>query len=78
MNNLSPNDLEEGTWSEWRRLVLNELGRLNNDIDEVKNNLKLLEVKIATESTKLTLYATFGGVCVGALVTYVLNFLMKK
>ena len=28
---------EDGSWSEWRRLVLNELNRLNKDIEDVKN-----------------------------------------
>ena len=77
MSDLDPNKLENGSWGEWRRLVLNELNRLNNDIEEVKTNINKLEVKFATEATKLTLYATFGGLVVGAILTYVVRYLTK-
>tara|TARA_E500000318_G_C3371550_1_gene138679 strand:+ start:107 stop:340 length:234 start_codon:yes stop_codon:yes gene_type:complete len=77
MSDLDPNKLENGSWGEWRRLVLNELNRLNNDIEEVKTNINKLEVKFATEATKLTLYATFGGLIVGAILTYVVRYLTK-
>ena len=69
MSDLDPNKLENGSWGEWRRLVLNELSRLNNDIEDIKNNMNKLEIKFATEATKLTLYATFGGVIIGAVAS---------
>lgn len=75
MSDLDPNKLENGSWSEWRRLVLNELNRLNGDIESVKNNFSRLEVKFATLTTKLTLYATFGGVVIGAIIAFVVRYL---
>tara|TARA_E500000318_G_scaffold89553_1_gene87177 strand:+ start:792 stop:1025 length:234 start_codon:yes stop_codon:yes gene_type:complete len=77
MNDLDPNKLENGSWSEWRRLVLNELNRLNSDTEDIKNNINKLEVKFATEATKLTLYSTFGGLIVGAVLTYLISYLTK-
>ena len=73
MSDLDPNKLENGSWGEWRRLVLNELSRLNI----IKNNMNKLEIKFATEATKLTLYATFGGVIIGAVLTFVVRYLTK-
>ena len=35
-----PNKLENGSWAEWRRLVLSELSRLNSDIEELQKNQK--------------------------------------
>ena len=75
MSDLDPNKLENGSWGEWRRLVLNELNRLNGDIEDIKNNLNRLEIKFATEATKLTLYATFGGIIVGAVVSFIVRYL---
>ena len=77
MSDLDPNKLENGSWGEWRRLVLNELSRLNNDIEDIKNNMNKLEIKFATEATKLTLYATFGGVIIAAVLTFVVRYLTK-
>ena len=78
MSDLDPNKLENGSWGEWRRFVLNELSRLNSDIEDIKNNLNRLEIKHATESTKLTLYATLGGVIIGALITFVVRYLTSS
>lgn len=78
MSDLDPNKLENGSWGEWRRLVLNELSRLNNDIEDIKNNFNRLEIKFATEATKLSLYATFGGMVVGAIITFLVRYLTKS
>lgn len=77
MSELDPNKLENGSWGEWRRLVLNELNRLNNDIDELKTKFNKLEVKFAAEATKLTIYATFGGLIIGTALTYVVTNILK-
>ena len=51
-----PNKLENGSWAEWRRLVLSELSRLNSDIEELQKNQKKIEVQLATLSTKIIMY----------------------
>jgi len=51
-----PNKLENGSWAEWRRLVLSEISRLNSDIEELQKNQKKIEVQIATLSTKIIMY----------------------
>lgn len=68
---------EDGSWSEWRRLVLNELNRLNKDIEDVKNAQQQIQIQIATQTTKLTMYALFGSAITGAIVTFTIRWLTK-
>ena len=42
MKKVEPTKLENGSWAEWRRLVLSELNRLDSDISELQNNQKQL------------------------------------
>ena len=58
---------ENGSWAEWRRLVLSELNRLDGDITQLQNNQKKIEVQIASQTTKLAMIGTIGGAIVGAI-----------
>ena len=68
---------EDGSWSEWRRLVLNELSRLNKDIEDIKSVQRDIQIQIATQTTKLTMYALFGSAITGAIVTFAIRWLTK-
>ena len=58
---------ENGSWAEWRRLVLSELNRLDSDITQLQSNQKKIEVQIAAQTTKLAMIGTIGGAIVGAV-----------
>ena len=58
---------ENGSWAEWRRLVLSELNRLDGDITRLQSNQKKIEVQIASQTTKLAMIGTIGGAIVGAI-----------
>ena len=58
---------ENGSWAEWRRLVLSELNRLDGDITRLQINQKKIEVQIASQTTKLAMIGTIGGAIVGAI-----------
>ena len=58
---------ENGSWTEWRRLVLSELNRLDGDITQLQNNQKKIEVQIASQTTKLAMVGTIGGAIIGAI-----------
>jgi|TARA_R100000789_G_C2935006_1_gene130319 hypothetical protein len=71
MSKTDQKQLENGSWAEWRRLVLSELNRLNSDIQELQKNQKRIEVQIATQTTKLAMIGTVGGAIVGAIVAII-------
>ena len=58
---------ENGSWAEWRRLVLSELNRLDENITRLQSNQKKIEVQIASQTTKLAMIGTIGGAIVGAI-----------
>ena len=58
---------ENGSWAEWRRLVLSELNRLDGDITRLQSNQKKIEVQIASQTTKLAMVGTIGGAIIGAI-----------
>ena len=67
MKKSEPTKIENGSWAEWRRLVLSELNRLDKDISELQKNQKRIEVQIASQTTKLAMIGTIGGAIVGAV-----------
>ena len=67
MKKTEPTKIENGSWAEWRRLVLSELNRLDKDISELQKNQKRIEVQIASQTTKLAMIGTIGGAIVGAV-----------
>ena len=72
-----PNKLENGSWAEWRRLVLSELSRLNSDIEELQKNQKTIEVQLATMSAKLVMYGTIGASVIGFATSLLSSYLSK-
>jgi len=58
---------ENGSWTEWRRLVLSELNRLDGDITQLQNNQKKIEVHMASQTAKLAIGGTIGGAIIGAI-----------
>ena len=72
-----PNKLENGSWAEWRRLVLSELSRLNSDIEELQKNQKKKEVQLATMSAKLVMYGTIGASVIGFATSLLSSYLSK-
>ena len=41
---------ENGSWAEWRRLVLSELNRLDGDITQLQSNQKKIDVAAISEA----------------------------
>lgn len=72
-----PNKLENGSWAEWRRLVLSELSRLNSDIEELQKNQKKIEVQLATLSTKIIMYGVIGASVIGFATSLLSTYLSK-
>ena len=72
-----PNKLENGSWAEWRRLVLSELNRLAGDISELQKNQQRIEVQLATLQTKLVMYGTIGAVAIGFITSLVSSYLTE-
>ena len=67
MKKSEPTKIENGSWAEWRRLVLSELNRLDKDISELQKNQKRIEVQIGSQTTKLAMIGTIGGVIIGVI-----------
>ena len=70
-----PNKLENGSWAEWRRLVLSELNRLDGDIDKLQNNQKKIELQVATQTSKLAMIGTIGGALIGFICSIIATYL---
>jgi len=69
--------LENGSWAEWRRLVLSELNRLNSEIEEVKKTQQQIEIQIATQNTKLVMIGTIGTIIIGIATSLLTHYLTK-
>jgi len=72
-----PNKLENGSWAEWRRLVLSEISRLNSDIEELQKNQKKIEVQLATLSTKIIMYGVIGASVIGFATSLLATYLHR-
>ena len=72
-----PNKLENGSWAEWRRLVLSELNRLDGDIDKLQSNQKRIELQMATQTSKLAMVGTIGGAVIGFICPIIATYLSK-
>ena len=70
-----PNKLENGSWAEWRRLVLSELNRLDSDISRLQDNQKKIELQVATQTSKLAMIGTIGGAVIGFICSIVATYL---
>ena len=70
-----PNKLENGSWAEWRRLVLSELHRLDGDIDKLQSNQKKIELQVATQTSKLAMIGTIGGALIGFICSIIATYL---
>ena len=77
MKKTEPTKLENGSWAEWRRLVLSELNRLDGNISELQKNQKRIEVQLATLQTKLVMYGTIGAGAIGFITSLISHFLTK-
>jgi len=77
MKKVEPAKLENGSWAEWRRLVLSELNRLDGDISEIQKNQKRVDVQLATLQTKLVMYGTIGAGAIGFITSMVSTYLTK-
>jgi len=72
-----PNKLENGSWAEWRRLVLSELHRLDSDIAELQKNQKRIEVQLASIVSKLAMYGIIGASVIGFITSIISTYLTK-
>ena len=77
MKKTEPTKLENGSWAEWRRLVLSELNRLDKDISELQKNQKRIELQVVTQQTKLVMYGTIGAGAIGFITSLIAHFLTK-
>jgi len=64
-------------WNEYSRHVLNELKRLNNNIEKLDRGQREIEKDIIKLQTKATVWGAIGGFLI-ALITNVLVYLIKK
>ena len=71
------NKLENGSWAEWRRLVLSELNRLDGDIDKLQSNQKKIELQVATQTSKLAMIGTIGSALIGFICSIVATYLSQ-
>ena len=71
------NKLENGSWAEWRRLVLSELNRLDSDISRLQDNQKKIELQVATQTSKLAMIGTIGGALIGVICSIVATYLSQ-
>ena len=69
-----PNKLENGSWAEWRRLVLSELHRLDSDIAELQKNQKRIEVQLASQNSKLAMYGIIGASVIGFITSIISSY----
>ena len=77
MKKPEPNKLENGSWAEWRRLVLSELNRLDSDISRLQDNQKKIELQVATQTSKLAMIGTIGGALIGFICSIVATYLSQ-
>ena len=77
MKTAEPTKLENGSWAEWRRLVLSELNRLDGDISELQKNQKRIELEVVTQQTKLVMYGTIGACAIGFITSLISHFVTK-
>jgi len=68
---------ENGSWAEWRRLVLSELHRLDGDIGRLQDNQKKIELQVATQTSKLAMIGTVGGALIGFICSIIATYLSK-
>jgi len=68
---------ENGSWAEWRRLVLSELHRLDGDIGRLQDNQKKIELQVATQNSKIAMIGTIGGAVMGVICSIIVTYLTK-
>ena len=69
--------LENGSWAEWRRLVLSELKRLNEDVDVIKDKQQQIEIRTATNQAKLVMFGSIATIIIGIAASVLTHFLTK-
>lgn len=75
---MSPDELSKNaTWSEYRRLILQELENLNERVHSLESKLHGQDLSINTLNVKLSMYAAIGGF-IGGLIPTVLSFFLSK
>ena len=77
MKKVDPEKLENGSWAEWRRLVLSEINRLDGDISELQKNQKRIELQLVIQQTKLVMYGTVIAGVIGFITSILSRFLIK-
>lgn len=76
------------SWTEYRRLVLAELQRLNDEIDSLRREIRTNDAKYSEEdkkrdieqaktTAKLTVYAAIGSLISGTILSIIVHFLIK-
>lgn len=75
-------DIDIEGWRENRKLVLGELTRVTRAIEnldlKVGGDLTSMKVEVATLKTKVALYAVVAGAIASAILSAVINYIMKK
>lgn len=75
---MSPDELSKNaTWSEYRRLILQELESLNERVQAIEQKSHTQDLSINTLNIKLSMYAAIGGF-IGGLIPTVLSFALSK
>lgn len=65
----------EGGWSEYRKLVVVELERLNSQINEIERRLVKMQVELQVLKVKATLAGAGAGLLLSAVVTQLVKVL---
>ncbi len=72
MNEFNDKDLNK-TWEEWRHWILISIKKLNEQVEQIKENNHICSLEYTREITKLKTSATIWGVIGGAIITCIFS-----
>lgn len=67
---------KNATWSEYRRLILQELENLDKRLENIEGKSHTQDININTLNVKLSMYAAIGGF-IGGLVPTIISLLFS-
>lgn len=70
-----PEDREDNPWSEYRRLVLNELERLNQNFEHLQKSVDAANVNIAMLKVKAGAWGAMAGLMTALTAVLIAKFI---
>lgn len=71
-------DRDDGGWHEYRRLVLNELERVDESLKDVNIKLGEIERNLTMLQAKATVWGALGGVVVSIIVSVIVALVLNS